>query len=165
MYEKPSIKRKDERYMKIATEIFEKATIRGLADYLLFGLPPNPDDRDYKKRLDDTYEEFEKIALGYDPNGASELLSSANDIACENACVYLEIGIQVGILLLADMFQNIQGERKNSGIDYGVISKTMSEDIKKALDMISGEAEENEKIKKACDMLKRWENLKTKQQK
>lgn len=151
--------------MKIAAEIFEKATIRGLADYLLFGLPPTPDNRDYKTRLDDTYEEFEKIALGYDPNGASELLSSANNIACENACVYLEIGIQAGILLLADMFQNIQGERKNSGIDYCAMSKAMSEDVKKALDMIRNETAENENLKNACEILKNWENLKAKQKK
>lgn len=151
--------------MKIAAEIFEKATIRGVADYLLFGLPPTPDNRDYKARLDDTYEEFEKIALRYDPNGASELLSSANNIACENACVYLEIGIQAGILLLADMFQNIQGEQKNSGIDYCAMSKAMSEDIKKALDMVAGETAENGNVKNAYNLLKRWENPKLKQQK
>lgn len=150
--------------MKIAADIFEKATIRGLADYLLFGLPPNPDGRDYRARLDDAYDEFEKIALKYS-DGALELLSSANNIAGENASVYLEIGIQAGILLLADMFQNIQGERKNSGIDYCTISKTMSDDIKKVLDMIADEATGNEKIRNACDILKNWENLNVAQQK
>lgn len=121
--------------MKIAAEIFEKATIRGFADYLLFGLAPNPDERDYKAHLDETYGEFEKIALKYNPNGASDLLSSANAMTCENACVYLEIGIQAGILLIADMIQNIQGESIG-----------------------------NEKIKQACDILKNRENPKTKQQ-
>ena len=29
--------------MKIAAKIFEKATVRGLADYLIYGLPPERD--------------------------------------------------------------------------------------------------------------------------
>lgn len=41
--------------MKFTEEIFKRASIRGVADYLLFGLAPNKDTRDYETRLDDTY--------------------------------------------------------------------------------------------------------------
>ena len=34
-----------------ADKIFERATIRGIADYLLFGLGPDEDDRSYEERL------------------------------------------------------------------------------------------------------------------
>ncbi len=96
MYEYPSIIKyvwktehigKGWLLMKIAAKIFEKATMRGLADYLIYGLPPEPDERDYNERLEATYNEFEKIALKYNPDGASDLLSSANDMTCENACM------------------------------------------------------------------------------
>lgn len=148
--------------MKIAAKIFEKATIRGLADYLIYGLPPEPDERDYNARLDETYNEFEKIALKYDPNGASDLLSSANNMTCENACVYLEIGIQAGFLLIADMMKNIQGECQGDIDDEDFFSgRVMAKDIMKALDILE---DEDGDVQKACRILKRWRKPKAGQQ-
>ena len=46
--------------MNYIHEIFEKATIRGIADYLLFGKGPDPDDRSYEERLEEPYMRFEK---------------------------------------------------------------------------------------------------------
>lgn len=40
-------------------KIFERATIRGVADYLLFGVGPDKDNRSYEERLDDLYIKFE----------------------------------------------------------------------------------------------------------
>lgn len=140
--------------MKIAAKIFEKATVRGLADYLIYGLPPEPDERDYNERLDATYNEFEKIALEHDPNGASDLLSTANDMACENACVYLEIGIQAGFLLIADMMKNIQGECQGYNDDEdSFASRVMAKDIRRALDILLDEDGDKQK---AYEILERW---------
>ncbi len=140
--------------MKIAAKIFEKATVRGLADYLIYGLPPERDERDYNARLDETYDKFEKIALKYNPDGASDLLSTANDMACENACVYLEIGIQAGFLLIADMMKNIQGECQGDNDDEDLFNgRVMVKDIMKALDILR---DEDGDIQKACEVLERW---------
>lgn len=141
--------------MKIAAKIFEKATVRGLADYLIYGLPPNPDERDYKARLDETYDEFEKIALKYEPDRASGLLSSANDMTCENACVYLEIGIQAGFLLIADMMKNIQNEcqGEEETIDYHDRNRVMVKDIMRALELLTDETRD---IQQACEILGKW---------
>lgn len=38
--------------MKFTEDIFKRATIRGVADYLLFGCAPNEDNRDYETRLE-----------------------------------------------------------------------------------------------------------------
>lgn len=92
--------------MKFTEEIFKRASIRGVADYLLFGLAPNEDTRDYETRLDDTYEEFEKLALQCEKEKQFELLNLANAMSSEAASVYTEIGMQVGIMLMADMAQN-----------------------------------------------------------
>lgn len=92
--------------MKFAEEIFKRASIRGVADYLLFGLAPNEDTRDYETRLDDTYEEFEKLALQCEKEKQFELLNLANAMSSEATSVYTEIGLQVGIMLMADMAQN-----------------------------------------------------------
>lgn len=41
--------------MKLVEEIFEKATVRGFVDYLLYGLPPESEERNYQARLDEPY--------------------------------------------------------------------------------------------------------------
>lgn len=47
-------------------KMFERATIRGIEDYLLFGLRPDEDDRSYEERLDEPYMRFEKAVEKYD---------------------------------------------------------------------------------------------------
>lgn len=93
--------------MNFTEKIFEKATIRGIADYLLYGLAPEKDNRSYTERLDEPYERLEKVVAKYDKKADSELLDLANEITSETASVYTEIGIQAGLLLMKDMLENI----------------------------------------------------------
>lgn len=95
-------------------KIFERATIRGVADYLLFGLGPDEDDRSYEERLDEFYMRFEKAVGKYDKNPTSELLDLCNELSSETASVYTEIGLQAGILLMMDMFRNMNQEKENN---------------------------------------------------
>lgn len=104
MYEIPHIRR---RKMNFTEKIFEKATIRGIADYLLYGVAPEKDNRSYTERLDEPYERLEKVVAKYDKKADSELLDLANEITSETASVYTEIGIQAGLLLMKDMLENI----------------------------------------------------------
>lgn len=94
-----------------ADKIFERATIRGIADYLLFGLGPDQDERSYEERLDEPYMRFEKAVEKYDKSKTSELLDLCNEVSSETASVYMEIGLQAGILLMVDMIRNI-GEKQ-----------------------------------------------------
>lgn len=97
-----------------ADKIFERATIRGIADYLLFGMGPDEDDRSYEERLDEPYMKFEKAVEKYDKSKTSELLDLCNEVSSETASVYMEIGLQAGILLMADLIKNIsENEKKN----------------------------------------------------
>ena len=101
--------------MKFAEKIFERATVKGIADYLLYGMVPDRDDRNYEARLDDADLAYEKVAKQYDEDGASVLLSAANELANEHASVYMELGLQAGFLLIADLFQIICRERNQDG--------------------------------------------------
>ena len=92
-------------------KIFERATIRGIADYLLFGLGPDEDDRSYEERLDEPYMRFEKAVEKYDKSQTSELLDLCNEVSSETASVYMEIGLQVGILLMVDVIKNFSKEK------------------------------------------------------
>lgn len=96
-----------------ADKIFERATIRGISDYLLFGLGPDEDDRSYEERLDEPYMRFEKAVEKYDKSKTSELLDLCNEVSIETASVYMEIGLQAGILLMVDMVRNV-GEKQMS---------------------------------------------------
>ena len=100
-------------------KIFERATIRGIADYLLFGLGPDEDDRSYEERLDEPYMRFEKAVEKYDKSKTSELLDLCNEVSSEMASVYMEIGLQAGILLMVDMIKNISGKEQRKGIPSG----------------------------------------------
>ena len=92
-------------------KIFERATIRGIADYLLFGQEPDEDNRSYEERLEEPYLRFEKAVAKYDKNPTSEPLDLCNEVSAETASVYMEIGLQVGILLMLDMVKNISKEK------------------------------------------------------
>ena len=93
-------------------KIFERATIRGIADYLLFGLGSDEDGRSYEERLDEPYLRFEKAVEKYDKSKTSELLDLCNEVSSETASVYMEIGLQAGILLMVDMIRNMNQDRK-----------------------------------------------------
>lgn len=81
-------------------KIFERATIRGLWDYRLFGLGADEDDRSYEERLDEPYMRFEKAVEKYDRSNTSELLDLCNEVSNETASVCMEIGLQAGILFI-----------------------------------------------------------------
>lgn len=112
-------------------KIFERATIRGIADYLLFGLGPDEDDQSYEERLDEPYMRFEKAVEKYDKSKTSELLDLCNEVSSETASVYMEIGLQAGILLMADMIKNMSVEKQKEYISVG--KKENYENIKKSV--------------------------------
>ena len=97
-------------YKMYVDKIFERATIRGIADYLLFGVGPDEDDQSYEERLDEPYMRFEKAVEKYDKSKTSELLDLCNEVSSETASVYMEIGLQAGILLMVDMIKNVNQE-------------------------------------------------------
>lgn len=101
-------------------EIFKKATIRSVADYLLFGLGPDEDTRNYEERLDELYNKFEEAVRKYDSNPTSELFDLSNELTSETASVYTEIGLQLGMLLCLDMANNC---RRTEELDKRLLEK------------------------------------------
>lgn len=100
--------------MKFSGKIFERATIRGVAGYLLFGENQTEETKDYETRLDEAYESFDKGICKYDTEEQKYLSEIVNDLLGEAISVYMEIGLQSGILLMQDMALNIEVENQNS---------------------------------------------------
>ena len=90
-------------------KIFERATIKGIADYLLFGIGPDEDNRSYEERLEEPFRRFEKAVAKYDKSPTSELLDLSNEVTSEVASVYMEIGMQVGVKLMMEIGKNVYG--------------------------------------------------------
>lgn len=145
------------KYINNISRILDRATIRGIADYLLFGIEPDEDDRSYEERLDEPYERFKKAVAKYDKKHNSELLDLSNEIASETASVYTEIGLQAGFLLMKDMMKNMNGEKseavKVSGGDNTVdhANKTLlegmyTERVEKSLHEIWGKDKKYQKV-------------------
>lgn len=96
--------------MKFTEDIFKRATVRGLSQYLLFGETPTEENRDYTTRIDDAHVRFKK-ALDQSNIDTSHLLDLADEMVGENIDVFMEIGIQAGFLLMLDILQNINSEK------------------------------------------------------
>lgn len=96
--------------MQSIDQIFERASIRGIVDYLLFGIGPNTDNRSYEDRLEEPYTRFEKEVAKHDPSSSSKLLDLSNELTSETASVYTEIGLQIAMVLMKDVIKNISGD-------------------------------------------------------
>lgn len=90
-------------------KIFERATIKGIADYLLFRIGPDEDNRSYEERLEEPFWRFEKAVAKYDRSSTSELLDLSNEVTREVASAYMEIGMQEEIKLEMDVMKNMSG--------------------------------------------------------
>lgn len=62
---------------------------------------------------------FEKAVGKYDKNSTSVLRDLCNEVSSETASVYMKIGLQAGILLMADMIKNISGKKQRECIPSG----------------------------------------------
>ena len=98
--------------MDITNTILKRATIQGLADYLIYGTAIESKRQekqvDYDERLEKAYAEYEKNLKLYTEKSISELIDSANDMASEVAEVYTAIGLQAGILIVCDLIQHMK---------------------------------------------------------
>lgn len=100
--------------MKSIDQIFERATVRGIVDYLLFGIGPDVDGKSYEERLEAPYTRFEEEVARYDPNPSSKLLDLSNELTSETASVYTEIGLQIAIVLMKDVIKNVNRDTQDT---------------------------------------------------
>ena len=102
--------------MQSIDQVFERATIRGIVDYLLFGIGPDSDERSYEERLEEPYTRLEEEVAKHDPNPGSKLLDLSNELTSETASVYTEIGLQIAMVLMKDVIKNLSGETHNVSV-------------------------------------------------
>ncbi len=78
------------------------------------------------------------------------MLALAEIMDSVTASVYMELGIQAGILLIIDVLKNAQGEKYSHGNEYKDSSYAMLQDIKRALEISGGEKTEESMERRGC---------------
>lgn len=93
--------------MSFINGIFERSTVKGITNYLLFGETIKGEDLDYMMRITKAYKDCEKILLQYDKNVNSALYNAVDNLVSETEEVYMEIGVQSGFLIMKDMISKL----------------------------------------------------------
>lgn len=88
-------------------EIFKRATMRGITEYLLTGLPMEEETESNEDRLKSALAYFDDDAKRYAKENADKLSDSVNLLVSMTTSVYTEIGIQAGMLLMMDLMKNV----------------------------------------------------------
>ena len=124
--------------MEYVKGIFQRATIKGLSDYLLFGLQSDMNTKNYKYSSIENRLRLEKAIARCDKSERDELLKLSDEMAKETADVYMEIGLQAGMLLMVDILHNVssgnltesQKTEKIISIDYANLEEAVNCDEK-----------------------------------
>lgn len=101
--------------MSHITEIFERANIQDLREFLLHGTEENhPTAKSYEERLDGVQEELEKAVslICPDTRKCEKIVDEAlicTDVLTE---IYMEIGLRCGLILSMQIFQNKNGNEE-----------------------------------------------------
>ena len=93
--------------MDFANKIFRRATVRGIADYLLYGTEADEDEKDYDARLEAICQKYEEAVYRITNQENSKLIDLANEMTSEVAVIYAELGFQAGILFMQDIFSHL----------------------------------------------------------
>lgn len=150
-------KRSENNKMNYTKEIFQRATIKGLAEYLLYGAPATKETNEYEERMENAFHQFDKQIQKYDNEKAEELSDFVNQLVNETTDVYTEIGLQAGFLIMIDMIKNIGfsidvKKEQAPRIDFSKMYDFLVQDVSIALQLLQENKEDS--IKKAELILK-----------
>lgn len=127
--------------MSYTDEIFERVSIKGIVDSLLYNYDSvERDERDYEQRMKDAYHKFEEKAKKFEEGYPPVLPDYANELVSDAQEIYMEIGLQSGILLALDVLKNINFNKKcwdeEKDIDYKEMYNILFSDITLALKVL-----------------------------
>ncbi len=92
--------------MIYAKDIFQRASVRGLAEYLLYEKSYNDPTESYDTRMDNAFNDFDKDVEKYCSDNQEKISNSATNLTRETSEIYTEIGLQAGFLIMMDMMKN-----------------------------------------------------------
>ena len=132
-------------------EIFQRATMRGLAEHLLYGVTVPCEESDYDKRIDKAFEKFDCKTHGLAGKNASEICDYASELVRETTDLYVEIGVQSGMLMMMDLMKKAeQNTVSNEGdVNYKEMYYLLFTGISDALNKLA-ENSDNRSVEASC---------------
>ncbi len=96
--------------MNITKDIFRRATLQGLADYLIYGSAIESlfPEKDYDKKLEKAYKEYEENLKTQNIESIQPFIDLANNLTSEVAEAYTAIGLKAGFLILFDILKELE---------------------------------------------------------
>lgn len=80
--------------MDYIQKLFKRAKVKNVVDHLLYGYEPDTEIPDYESRMNEAFEEYEKVAQKYGAGEISDLMDAATALTEVISAVYMEIGFQ-----------------------------------------------------------------------
>lgn len=105
--------RRGNQTMSFITEIYDRVNMQHIREFLLYGVEcRNIQNDNYETRIENMEKNYRKMLLEHmtDLKEDSKLYSELISLLGEYGDIYMEIGIQIGTMLM-DEFKNIQGRR------------------------------------------------------
>lgn len=79
--------------------IMDRATVQKIVGHLIYGTEIDPEENDYRKRMDNAYAKLEQIT-----NNNEKLLASLMEVIANFSDIYAELGFRAGIMFMADVY-------------------------------------------------------------
>lgn len=80
-------------------KMMDRANIKNIIGYLVYGTEIYPEDEDYEERIENAYKKLEQIT-----NGNEKLLTSLMGVIANFSDIYAELGFKAGIIFMADVY-------------------------------------------------------------
>lgn len=124
--------------MGFTKEIFNRASITAITDFLLYGSPVDGVVKDSETRMNEAYHKFDKRVLHYVQEDHEKLMDYANELVSEATDVYTGIGLQAGILIMMDIVKNTKFIERKLGdtaqnVDYREMYNSLFSEVSLAL--------------------------------
>ena len=91
-------------------KMMDRANVKNIIGYLIYGKEIYPEDEDYEKRSDNAYAKLEQ-----NTNGDEKLLTSLMEIIANFSDLYAELGFRAGIIFMADVYAGRDKFEKKKG--------------------------------------------------
>lgn len=80
-------------------KMMDRANVKNIIGYLIYGTEIYPEDGDYEERIENAYKKLEQIT-----NGNEKLLTSLMEVIANFSDIYAELGFKAGIMFMADIY-------------------------------------------------------------
>lgn len=142
--------------MESTNDIFIRATLSNMAQYLLYGEKYKTEKADYSVRIDKVQKACETILARYESDKESALYHVFYDLMFEYEKVYMEMGFRAGMVLIQNAFKDFSEPKYSAKFENDAVYTEMYEVLLHGILIVLKKLEKNslEETKEVAYILK-----------